>query len=121
MKPCADHWKMMRDAIEEAGMSSLVAINGEEAAKNMATELEGGEAPFDPLMSMHWHWMISAMRIGGLYLLGQTEDGSNDGQFCPVCEFAKNWPGFDAKEDIETVAKQMQAHCRERGLIPRVS
>lgn len=102
-------------------MTELVARDGNEAFENISSELQGDKPPFDPLMSMHWHWMNGALREGGLYLMGQPEDGSNDGHYCPVCEFAKHYAEFDANDEIGKVADQMAEHCRTEGLIPKVS
>ncbi len=121
MKICKDHWEMMRNAIEDRGMSGLVARDSETAFDNIKEELSGGRPDFDPLMSMHWHWTNEAIRCGGLYLMGEDETGANDGQFCPVCEFEKNAEGFDAKISIGIVADQMAEYARSEGLIPKVS
>lgn len=132
MKICADHWQMMRDAIDQRGMTGLVAKSGEAAVEDQVRQLEEAQATgsvsdktisetFDPLMSMHWHFMNEALRCGGLYLMGQTEDGSNDGHYCPVCEFKKNQEGFVAEEAIGSVADQMREWCIEQGKIARPS
>jgi hypothetical protein len=121
MKFCKEHWQLCRDAVDERGMSPLVAADGEEAMERTVEELQGGKAKFDPLMSLHWHWTNSALRNGGLYLMGQNETGENEGHYCPVCEFAKHMAGFDAKSAIGGIADQMAEHCRAEGLIPRAS
>lgn len=118
MKMCQQHWDMCREAISTRGMDGLVAKSGEEAAEHMVEELKGGKAPFDPLMSMHWHWTNEALRNGGLYLMGVDEDGN---PYCPICEFEKHMTGFDAARDIGMIADQMQAHARAEGLIARQS
>jgi len=127
MRICKDHWAMMREAIDNKGMSTLIAKDGETALQNEVAQLEAGKngdpephkaAPFDPLMSMHWHFANDALRCGGLYLLGQKPGG---GDYCPICEFVANSPGFVAMEAIDNVASQMQLHCYDEGLIPRPS
>lgn len=132
MKICKDHWQMMRDAVESHGMMDLVAKSGEAAVDDQARQLEEAQRTgsvseqttketFDPLMSMHWHWMNGALANGGLYLMGSPEDGSNEGHYCPVCEFAKHTENFDAKARIESVAAQMRVYCIEQKLIPATS
>lgn len=130
MKICKDHWQLMRDAIDDRGMSGLVAKDGETALENELAQLEAAKsgdpephkaAPLDPLMSMHWHFTNDALRCGGLYLMGAREDGQNDGHYCPICEFEKHAEGFVAKEAIGSVADQMAEYCRAEGLIPKVS
>ncbi len=129
MKICADHWQLMRDAVDARGMSGLIAKDGETALENELAQLEAAKAgdpephkaaPFDPLMSLHWHFTNEALRCGGLYLMTPNPD-REDGQFCPVCEFVKNSEGFVAVEEIGSIADQMAAHCRAEGLIPKVS
>src|SRR5206468_3503602 len=110
MQICQDHWKLMRDAIEARGMSGLIAKDGQTAIKNEVAQLEAAKAgdpephkasPFDPLMSMHWHFTNEALRCGGLYLLTPSPDG---GEFCPLCEFVKHQEGFNAAEQIGSIA-----------------
>nr|WP_295465163.1 hypothetical protein [Mesorhizobium sp.] len=104
-------------------MSGLVARDGEQAHENIVEELQGGSPPFDPLMSMNWHWTNEALRCGGLYLMAVDAEANpaNDGHYCPICEFVKHLEGFDAPASIGTIADQMAAHARSEGLIPSVS
>ena len=118
MRICKEHWAMCREAIDERGMSDLGAKSGEEAAADMVAELNGEDAKFDPLMSMNNHWSSEALRAGGLYLMGETENGENDGHYCPICEFEKNAEGFEAKPAIGMIADQMRQYACEAGLIP---
>lgn len=122
MRICKDHWAVIRSAIEVRGLSGLVAKDSKEAHKNLMAELEGGaQPPFDPLMSMHWHWHNAALRNGGLYLLSEDPSGKNDGQYCPLCEFVAHAQGFDDKKEIDSVADQILAWCREEGLVPKAA
>lgn len=129
MQICKDHWQLMRDAVEERGLSGLIAKSSEAAMDNEVRQLEEAQATgkvsektvketFDPLMSMHWHFTNDALRCGGLYLMGEREGG---GEYCPVCEFEKNAEGFVAKERIGSVADQMRDYCITEGLIARTS
>lgn len=131
MKICKDHWQVMRDAVEERGMFGLIAKSGEAAVDDAVRQLEEAKATgsvseqttrdtFDPLMSMHWHWMNGAMKNGGLYLLGNNPDDP-EGNYCPVCEFAKHVKDFDAKKEIDAVADQMRDYCVEQNLIAKPS
>lgn len=116
MRICLDHWAMMRASIEAHGMSELVAKSGKEAADNAMTELQGEEAPFDPLMSMNWHFHSQALQGGGLYLMGDA-GSENDGHYCPLCELDRHIPAFDPNEAIDLVAAQMLEYVRKEGLI----
>lgn len=116
MKICQKHWHMCRESIDGRGMGHLGAQNGEAAFEDMKAELEGGEPPFDPLMSMNWHWSDAALKSGGHYLLLQNS-GAEDGHYCPLCEFERHVEGFNAAEAIGNVADQMLEHCRVKGLV----
>lgn len=125
MRICKDHWAMCRQAIEDRGMAGLVAKDGKTALDDTLADLQGEpdlkNERFDPLMSMHWHWMNNALQEGGLYLMGQTEDGSNDGHYCPLCEYTKHAKGFDGSAAIGLVADQMLEFARGEGLVPKVA
>lgn len=123
MRFCKPHWDMCRKAIDDRGVSGLIAKDGKTAVDDAVADLQGEPDPknerFDPLMSMHWHWTNHALRNGGLYLMGENEDGSNDGHYCPICEFEKHMRGFDAEKDIAIVADQMLHWARGEGLVPQ--
>lgn len=89
----------------------------------MKGEIEGDDLKrtFDPLLSLNNHFTGDALRCGGLYLMDQNESGENDGHYCPICEFVKHSPGFDAKASIDGIADQMATWAREQNLLPRVS
>lgn len=129
MKICTDHWRLMKETIEAKGLGSLIAKNGAAAIDAEVRQLEEAQLTgkvseqtsketFDPLMSMYWHFTNDALRCGGLYLLGQKEDGS---EYCPICEFEKHSEGFVVKDQIVSVANQMHEYCIKEGLIPRLS
>lgn len=113
---------MMRAAVDERGLSSLIAKDGETAASDAIADLNQEPDPqherFDPLMSMHWHWSNIALENGGLYLMTMKEDGS---EYCPMCEIVAHTSDFDAKQGIEKVADQMLQWCREQNLLPQVN
>lgn len=123
MKFCQEHWSLCRKAVDDRGMSSLVARDGQAALDNVVAELQGDDAKktFDPLMSLHWHFVNEALRCGGLYVMGDDPSGKNEGHYCPLCEFASNSHGFIAEEAIGNIANQMADWARSEGLIPAVS
>lgn len=116
MQICKAHWDTMRTSIADRGMEGLVAKSGKEALDNEMTQLESGESKFDPLMSMHWHWMDTALQCGGLSVLMPKPDGS---QCCPICELAAHYEDFKPETEINSVADQMRVYCLENGLIAR--
>lgn len=121
MKICQPHWDLMRKHIEERGLSSLVSKDSETVIQNMVADLNGEpdekNERFDPLMSMNWHWMNHAVRLGGPYLLYEDENGE---PYCPLCEFEKHYKDFNADESIGKVAEQIADYCRLKGMIPPI-
>lgn len=89
MKFCQGHWDKLRAAIDQRGLTPLVAKDGRMAMQNTVLELEGraDEAQFDPLMNAHWMIVGRALDLGGMYLMGSTPEG---GEYCPVCEVMKH-------------------------------
>ena len=81
MKACSKHWQMLRAAIEERGLSHLVAKDGHAAMEPMVLQLEGREreAMFDPLMSAYWMIVSAATARVGLSLYAGGDEQ------CPVC------------------------------------
>lgn len=127
MRICKEHWSLCRQAIDDRGMSGLIAKDGKTAVDDAVADLQGVPDPkherFDPLMSMNWHWTNEALRCGGLYLMAVDAEANpaNDGHYCPICEFVKHAKNFDAPASIGMIADQMAAHARSEGLIPQVS
>jgi hypothetical protein len=123
MRICKSHWQMMRDSVDEQGMGGLVQKDGAAAFDNEMKALDGQKPDFDPLMSHNWHWSSVGMEGGGLAMMSIDMEANpdNEGHFCPFCEWIKNVPEINAREQIDDVSKQMQAHCREIGLIPKAS
>ena len=119
MKICSDHWNMIRSSVISHGLDHLGAKSGEQAIQDIKKELDGTTTTddFDPNMSHHWHWTNNAISNGGLYLMGQNKDGSNDGQYCPVCELAKHYKDFVPQTEIDKVSSQMLSFCKEKGLV----
>lgn len=125
MRICMPHWDRMRAAVEERGMSHLVARSGEEAHAAIVQELQGEEARFDPLMAMNNNFWAAAMQYGGIGMMSENPDAEPDKDgfrhYCPLCEAKKHLPGDDGDEDWVTgCADSMLQHARELGLLPPV-
>lgn len=81
MQFCQDHWDRLRAAIDERGLSHLIAPSGAIAARNMGDELENGpsEANYDPLMGAMFAILNNASQLIGdaggspLYLMAGSE------------------------------------------------
>ena len=84
MKMCQRHWGLLRDAIKAEGLYDLVAPDGRQAMRNMASELQSGAAiqNFDPLMAAHNDIWSHAMDLAGLAVMAPDADGN---ERCPVC------------------------------------
>jgi hypothetical protein len=123
MKICATHWQMMRESVDAHGMGDLVHKNGEAAFENEMKALDGQKPDLDPLMSHNWHWTNFGMERGGLvmFTVDEAANPDNEGHYCPLCEWIKHVPEIDARVAIDNISQQMQAYCRENGLIAKVS
>jgi hypothetical protein len=91
---CPEHWEALRAAIDARGLGSLVADSGEQAASNLAAEMEQGSTVdnFDPLMGAHNAIMSRAIdEIAGRYqqnalmLMANEDDPAVTWPTCPVC------------------------------------
>lgn len=111
MQFCQDHWDALRKAIDDRGLSGLVAKSGEAAAESMARQIEGTDTPsdFDPLM---WaHWAISGQYLKDVGLSGMAGDK------CPLCEVEKSRTGL-ADNWIDGSTENALMHARALGLVP---
>lgn len=117
MKICQPHWDKLRQAINDRGLSGLIAGSGEKATESLVRQLEGSEdlSDYDPLMACNWAFHTEALRLGGLYLMGTDENGN---QYCPLCE--ADFHGGHAQEWIDGCADAQLEFAREKGLIARV-
>jgi len=119
MKSCTSHWDELRQAIDQRGLSGLIAGSGEKVCEAIARQLEGIVEPgdFDPLMSANWAIMSAALQCGGLYLMGEDENGN---QYCPLCEAAQHGHPGTVAEWITGCCDAQLEHARELGLVPKV-
>lgn len=91
MRMCMDHWGQLRAAIDQRGLSSLIAQGGEAAAKNLACELTDGPTidNFDPLMAAHNAIFSNATTVAvdavGKAGLFELMSDDNEGKGCPIC------------------------------------
>lgn len=137
MKFCARHWAAMRKAVDDRGLTPLVAAGGEKAARKMESELHERTQTrenFDPLMSMHWAIAGNAMDMLGraginpLYLLAADDRSAPPGRStCPLCELnylhktsctdarcvldkehGYDWMIDRAADDVLTTARELQ-------------
>lgn len=128
MKICMKHWNMLRDAIEQRGLSGLVGKSGEELMENTVAQIEGTKSvkeTFDPLANATWMIYGRALQLGGLYLL-QEDD------ICPICEaIVHRADGYDANETVPSEEETEKfwidgptdatlEQARELGLTPKL-
>jgi len=119
MKFCQPHWDELRKAIDDRGLSGLVAGDGIKAAAAMERELKGMSEPgdYDPLMSAHWAITSAALEAGGLYLMGDNPEGA---EYCPLCEAEKQGGSGTASDWITGCCDAQLKHAREQKLVPDV-
>jgi len=85
MKSCDRHWKMIRDAVDAAGMTALIPETGEAAAKALQAAMTEGTTSvdnFDPLMFAYMAIVAHAVELVGPVLFMDNDDGSEK---CPQC------------------------------------
>jgi len=114
MMMCQEHWDRLRRAIDERGLSHLIARDSKRALEALTKEAEGTAGPndYDPFMAANWAIMSQALKCGGLYLM---EDGP-DGPYCPLCEAAKHGgEGTDREWIIGSCDYQLE-YARSIGL-----
>jgi hypothetical protein len=112
MKYCDKHWAALRAAIDERGLSHLVAADAKEVMGMMVAELEGKPSEFvDPLMSASNMVMCRALEQGGLGAMALGEDGE---ERCPVCDAMTR---TEIAWTLGPADGALQA-CRDAGLIP---
>ena len=120
MQFCKPHWNDLRKAIDDRGLSGLVAGSGEKACAALVRQLEGTDdkSDFDPLMNANWAIHMAALEDGGLYLLGTDENGND---YCPLCEAEKHGPPDIVADWINGCCDAQLETARELGLVPSKS
>jgi hypothetical protein len=122
MQICQIHWDKLRAAIKDRGIDHLGAKNAKQAYDDMEKQVLSIPSDYDPLMSCNWMIQSKGLKMGGLYIMGQKDDGSH---YCPICEAIVHKPD-DAEvqwvEDywIQGPADAALEECRKLGLAPMV-
>jgi len=99
---CQSHWDKLREKIEAAGLNSLVAENGEEAAAKMARSFEEQETTFDNFEPLQYamfmlvnncYDVVNGTGASPLYFLTEGPDDPVDDKEFPKAK-GKNlvWP-----------------------------
>lgn len=85
MNFCQAHWDTLRAAIDERGLTPLIAQDGQAAVDNMVAQLEQRDdvSNYDPLMAAMWAIDANALKLAGLALM-MVREGSADPP-CPLC------------------------------------
>lgn len=126
MNICQHHWDKLRAAVEERGMSHLVAQSGEQAADDFVAQLEGRSTikNWDPLMAA---WS-NLGRVG----LKRCGLAAFNPDFCFLCEVQKSFDQVkttaefnperhrDADWWIASCMDAMLSYARGQGLMPGV-
>lgn len=88
------HWDKLRSAIDDRGLTSLISEGGEQAAKNLVSELSEGRTidNYDPLMSAHnliWGNASNLIAQVGGNPMAMLDSTQPDHVQCPICYL--NW------------------------------
>jgi hypothetical protein len=117
MKICDAHWQELRQAIDNRGLTRIIAKDGEHAAKNMAAQLQGGDTKdnYDPLMSAVYAIWGNAIEAFGLDIMRPDAP-------CPLCvldqhikectdeecgmkQSGSDWIGYAADGQIDAITQ----------------
>lgn len=95
MRFCTSHWERLQAAIDTRGLGALVAENGEQAARNLQSEMTEGPSidNFDPLMGAHNAIVNMAMKTISEQYSQNTrmlfaDPNEHPEWACPVCALA---------------------------------
>lgn len=110
MKICQTHWDQLRQALDERGLSHLVAKSSEDAHAALVEQLQGDAKPsgYDPLMTANFAIFSAFLEDAGI--AGLSVD-------CPLCVVAEAQPGLD-QEWIKGCSDDQLKHARALGLVP---
>ena len=103
MKFCQPHWEALRKAIDDRGLTHLIAGSGREAARQMQAQAKGdyGLENFDPLMDAHNRILSHGLDVFGLSLM--------EGDNCPLCWLGLSWINKAADESKEEAERLQNA------------
>lgn len=84
MRFCQQHWEALRTAIDQRGLTQLVARDGVEAVAKMKADLQTGTTrdTFDPLLLAHNAILKKSIEVLGMEVFQPNADGSPR---CPLC------------------------------------
>lgn len=107
MNWCQPHWDKLREAIAERGLSKFGAQTGEQAAADLAAQVEGKETDFDPLMGSWMQINQQMLRDVGARALMQ----------CPLCILVEDGQPHLVDNWINGVTDSALKYALEQGLI----
>ncbi len=120
MQICDKHWQDIRTALDNLGLTPLIASSGEELEGRLNAMIAGGSVDiktYDPLMVANMAISKQALEQGGLYMLGAKEDGTD---YCPLCELAAHTDPDAPAEWIKGCTEAIKANCDEAGITPKL-
>ena len=120
MQFCQGHWDTLKKAIDERGLSHLIAKDGQAAVAEAKDQLNGTTDPSvapDPLMQAHWMITGRVMEIAGLGMMYEEECAICDlpTGHCPLCEVEHGAGPGSAQNWINGCADQILAEYRQSG------
>ena len=121
MQICANHWKAMREKVEELGMTHLVSRSGEDALEIIKLAVEAvnqqnaASPPFDPLLNANF--AILNKFIEGFH--PDDRIGAMMNVECPLCWLEERHAGRAANW-IDGCLQDQLGFARSLKLIPEV-
>jgi hypothetical protein len=109
---CQNHWHVLKNAIRQRGLWSLVTPAGYLAAETPEEilELNTAQFRFDPLMAASLMVSEQARAAFGPAL--------GSGAHCPLCEVDENFGAGMAEDWIDIDTDIILKLCRDRQLVP---
>jgi hypothetical protein len=111
MNWCKPHWNQLREAIRVRGLDAFGANNGNEAVTELASQIEGNEETFDPLLGS-WS-RINATMAQSLQRLGRGRE-----LFmlkCPLCILVEDGQPQTVDNWINGCTDQCRLYAIEKG------
>lgn len=113
MNWCKPHWQQLREALKAKGLDGFGAQTGEEAAAEIASQLEGNEESFDPLLGC-WSRVNAAM-AESLTSLGRGHEILQ--LRCPLCILVDDGQPHTVANWIDGVTEEARMYAVHQGLI----
>lgn len=113
MNWCQPHWTLLRETIKEKGLDQFGAKDAEEALNEIASQLEGNEEKFDPLLG-------SWSRINAFMAESLTRQGRGGELLllkCPLCILVEDGQPELVKQWVDGCTEDARKYAIQQGLL----